>query len=431
MRSARRLDPQPWMTAPETAAVLRALATGGREARFVGGCVRDALLGRPIGDIDLATPDPPERVMELLAAADITVVPTGLKHGTITAVVDKRHVEITTLRRDVETYGRHAKVEYTDDWEADASRRDFTMNALFCAPDGALYDAFGGIEDLLARRVRFVGEPEARIREDVLRLLRYFRFYAHYGAPPPDADALAACRALAHLLPTLSGERVCQETLKLLRAPDPAAVFALMREQGILPHLLPEATRIDRLGALATVESAAPRDLAVRPDAVRRLGALLDDAAATASAVASRLRFSNADRDRLVAIMADGGEAIDLALDPAARRRAIYRLGTDAFIDRALVAWAGRRANDSSPPRPDDPWFTLIRFARDWPVPKFPLQGRDALHAGVPPGPAVGDLMERLEAWWIAGDFTADRKACVKKLKELAPTATSPPAGGS
>ena len=301
MRSDQRLDPQPWMTAPDTAAVLKALTKGGKEARFVGGCVRDALLGRKITDIDLATPEPPERVMKLLAEARITVVPTGLKHGTITAVVNKHPFEITTLRRDVETFGRHARVEYTDDWEADAARRDFTMNALFCAPDGTLYDAFGGIADLHARRVRFVGEAEARIREDVLRLLRYFRFYAHYGAPPPDQAALAACRSLAHLLPTLSGERVCQETMKLLRAADPAPVFALMRDQGVLEHFLPEATRIDRLAALVTIEGAVPAALLERADAVRRLGALVGDSVEAARAVASRLKFSNADRERLVA----------------------------------------------------------------------------------------------------------------------------------
>lgn len=421
MRSEHRLDPQPWMTAPDTVAVLKALTKGGQEARFVGGCVRDALLNRSITDIDLATPEPPERVMKLLADADITVVPTGLKHGTITAVVNKRPFEITTLRRDVETDGRHAKVEYTDDWEADAARRDFTMNALFCAPDGTLYDAFGGIEDLRARRVRFVGAPEARIREDVLRLLRYFRFYAHYAAPPPDPAALAACRDLAHLLPTLSGERVCQETMKLLRAADPAPVFALMREQGILKHFLAEATHIDRLAALVTIEGVVSSALLERADAVRRLGALLDDSAEAARAVASRLKFSNADRERLVAILRDGESAIDPDLNGRARRHLIHRLGTERFIDRALLNWAGRVAQGGTQDRrATDSWIDLIRFAREWPMPAFPLKGRDLLEAGVPTGPAIGELMEQLEAWWIEGDFAADRKACLARLGKLA-----------
>src|SRR5215510_13136350 len=230
MQSSDRLDPQPWMIAAETVAVMAALSSAGGEARFVGGCVRDALLGRPVTDVDIATHEPPERVMNLLSRAGIKAVPTGIKHGTVTAVIGRKHFEITTLRRDVETYGRHARVEYTNDWAADAARRDFTMNALFCSLDGTIYDPFGGLADLREHRVRFVGDAEARIREDVLRLLRFFRFYAHYGAPPPDAAALAACRALAPLLPTLSGERVCGETLKLLLAPEPASVFATMRD---------------------------------------------------------------------------------------------------------------------------------------------------------------------------------------------------------
>src|SRR5262249_22464103 len=212
MQPSERLDPQPWMTAPETTAVMAALAAAGGEARFVGGCVRDALLGRKVSDVDIATHEPPERVMNLLARAGIKAIPTGIKHGTVTAVTDGRHFEITTLRRDVETYGRHAKVEYTDDWEADAARRDFTMNALFCSVDGTIYAPVGGLDALQGQGVRFVGDPVERIREDVRRLLRFFRCHAHDAKPPPAAAGLAACRALAHLLPTLSGERVCAET---------------------------------------------------------------------------------------------------------------------------------------------------------------------------------------------------------------------------
>jgi poly(A) polymerase len=271
MQPSDRLDPQPWMTAPETVAVMAALSAAGGEARFVGGCVRDALVGRKVRDVDIATHEPPERVLNLLARAGIKAIPTGIKHGTVTAVIGARHFEITTLRRDVETYGRHAKVEYTDDWQADAARRDFTMNALFCGADGSIYDPFGGAADLRAQRVRFVGDPEARIREDVLRLLRFFRFHAHYGKPPPDAAALAACRSLAHLLPTLSGERICAETLKLLSAPEPADVIDLMGEAGVLANFLPEATRNDQLRALVALESSAPRDLMPRTDPLRRL----------------------------------------------------------------------------------------------------------------------------------------------------------------
>ena len=430
MQPSDRLDPQPWMTAPETVAVMAALSAAGGEARFVGGCVRDALLGRKVSDIDIATHEPPERVMNLLSRAGIKAIPTGIKHGTVTAVVGTRHFEITTLRRDVETYGRHAKVEYTDDWRADAARRDFTMNALFCGADGTLYDPFGGLADLRTQRVRFVGDPEARIREDVLRLLRFFRFHAHYGRPPPDAAALAACRALASLLPTLSGERICGETLKLLAARQPADVIELMQEDGILAHVLPEATRVDRLRALIAIEGAAPRDLVPRADPIRRLAALLAGSEAGALAVATRLRFSNAERDRLIGLAGDPEPSPDL--DAPARRRLIYRLGPARFRDRALLAWAASVADGAAMDRRvTEAWIDVLRSGADWAAPRFPLKGRDAVRLGVPPGPSVGRLMATLEDWWIAGDFAADRAACLAKLAELAALPAAAPMPGA
>jgi poly(A) polymerase len=423
MQPRDRLDPQPWMTAPETAAVLAALSAAGGEARFVGGCVRDALLGRKVRDVDIATHEPPERVMNLLARAGIKAIPTGIKHGTVTAVIGAKHFEITTLRRDVETYGRHAKVEYTNDWQADAARRDFTMNALFCSADGIIYDPFGGLADLRAQRVRFVGDPEARIREDVLRLLRFFRFHAHYGKPPPDAAALAACRSLAHLLPTLSGERICGETLKLLSAPQPADIIDLMRETGVLAHFLPEATRIDRLRTLVAIEGSAPRDLVPRADPIRRLAALLDGSEASALAVATRLRFSNVERDRLIGLTGDPEPSPDLG--GPVRRRLIYRLGPARYRDRALIAWAAAVAGGTAMDRrATEAWIDVLRSGVEWAAPRFPLKGRDAVKLGVPPGPAVGRLMATLEDWWIAGDFQADREACLAKLKDLSATAT-------
>jgi poly(A) polymerase len=419
MQPSDRLDPQPWMTAPETVAVMTALSAAGGEARFVGGCVRDALLGHKVRDVDIATHEPPERVLNLLARAGIKAITTGIKHGTVTAVVGARHFEITTLRRDVETYGRHAKVEYTDDWQADAARRDFTMNALFCGADGTIYDPFGGLADLRAQRVRFVGDPEARIREDVLRLLRFFRFHAHYGKPPPDAAALAACRSLAPLLPTLSGERICAETLKLLSAPQPADVIDLMDETGVLAHFLPEATRNDRLRALVAIEGSAPRDLVPRTDPLRRLAALLDGSEASALAVATRLRFSNTERDRLIGLAGDPEPSPALAAP--ARRRLIYRLGPARYRDRALIAWAGvDGAGAAMNPRVTAAWTDVLRSGAEWPAPRFPLKGRDAVKLGVPPGPAVGRLMATLEDWWIAGDFQADREACLAELRQRA-----------
>jgi poly(A) polymerase len=422
MQSKDRLEPQPWMTAPETAAVMAAVAAAGGEARFVGGCVRDALLGRNVSDIDIATHEPPERVMNLLARAGIKAIPTGIQHGTVTAVVGARHFEITTLRRDVETYGRHAKVEYTNDWQADAARRDFTINALFCSIDGTIYDPFGGMADIRAQRVRFVGDPEARIREDVLRLLRFFRFQAHYGRPPADPAALAACSRLAHLLPTLSGERVCGETLKLMIAPEPASVIDLMRETGVLAHFLPEAIRIDRLRAMVAIEGIASRQLVPRVDSIRRLAALLDGSEPSALAVATRLRFSNVERDRLVGLADDAALSPDL---PApARHRLIYRYGRERYRDLVLIRWADAIADGADDRRQSDAWLGLLRTGAEWIAPRFPLKGRDAVKLGVPPGPAVGRQMATIEDWWIAGDFQGDRETCLAKLKDLAATAT-------
>jgi poly(A) polymerase len=399
-----RIPPQPWMSVPETLAVIAALSAGGSEVRFVGGCVRDAIVGRPVTDIDIATPDPPRRVVELLEAAGLKAVPTGIDHGTVTAVSHHRPYEITTLRRDVETDGRRAKVAFTDDWVADAARRDFTFNALSCTPDGRIYDPFGGIADLAARRVRFVGAALARIREDVLRLLRFFRFYAHYGAPPPDGEALAAVAAMAPLLPTLSGERIANETLKLLGAPDPAPVLDLMRVHGVLTHFLPEGRRLDRLARLTAIESAI--DLPADPP--RRLAASLDGGPAAARAVGERLRLSKAQRRRLV-------EALKTpAPQPQAGRtgwRALrYRLTAEAYRDRALVAWA-----DSAAPADDAAWRDLLAVADEAPA-AFPIRAKDAVDRGAKPGPAVGALMRDLENWWIAGDFRADRAALLTEL---------------
>jgi poly(A) polymerase len=417
MQPVDRLDPQPWMTAPETAAVMAALIAAGGEARFVGGCVRDAILGRAVSDVDIATHEPPERVMNLLKRARIKVVPTGIKHGTVTAVVGHKHFEITTLRRDIETDGRRAKVEYTSDWAADAARRDFTMNAMFCGVDGALYDPFGGVADLKAHKVRFVGDAEARIREDVLRLLRFFRFQAHYGSPPPDHAALEACRNLAHLLPSLSGERVAGETLKLLAAADPAGVVELMQQDGVLRHFLPEATNVRRLRALIAIEGAAPRELVARADPIRRLAALIDGSPESAAAVAGRLKFSNAERERLVGLADDVAVTPDLSQQ--SRHRLVYRLGNSRFRDRSLIGWASAVAVDTVPdPRAGEGWLDLLR-ATGWEAPRFPLKGRDAVKLGVAPGPDVGRLVTQVEDWWIAGDFAADRATCLEKLREL------------
>ncbi|HKS88627.1 MAG TPA: CCA tRNA nucleotidyltransferase, partial [Stellaceae bacterium] len=286
-----KIAPQPWMQDAPATALVAALAKAGIVARFVGGCVRDALLGRPIADIDLATSASPNEVIAALAAAHIKTVPTGIEHGTITAIVDTagwpRHYEITTLRRDVETYGRRARVAFDADWTEDAARRDFTINAIYLDPDGTLHDPVGGVADLEARRVRFVGEPARRIAEDVLRVLRYYRFEARFGdqraGGTGDDAARAACRAAVPLLRGLSAERVAQELTRLIAVPDPAPALRMMAEDGVLTAVLPEASRLDRLARLIALEP--------EPDALRRLAALIAVDQAGATALGARLRL--------------------------------------------------------------------------------------------------------------------------------------------
>ena len=390
------------MTEAPTRRVLGALAAGGVAARFVGGSVRDALMGRPVSDIDMATPAAPELVTALLQKARIKVVPTGIAHGTVTAVVKPRHFEITTLRRDVEPQGRRAVVAFTDDWRVDAERRDFTMNALFLDPDGTIHDYVDGLADAAAHRVRFVGDPETRIREDVLRLLRFYRFHAQLGRPPADRAARAACRKLAHLLQTLSAERVAAELLKLLAAPDPLPTLALMREDAVLPMIMPEATRLDRLAGMVVLEPEA--------DAARRLAALVAVDAGGALALARRLRLSNEQRDRLHA-MAAPPWPLDLADDARAQRRALYHLGPQRYRDLVLLRAAEIGASAKRRVR------TLLSRAGETGTLEFPLKGRDVTPLGIKSGPRVGELLKGLADWWEAGDFRADRKACLGELK--------------
>lgn len=414
-----QLSPQEWMRAPETRAVLAALVAEGGEARFVGGCVRDAVLKRPIKDVDIATHDSPERVMRLLERAGIHVIPTGIEHGTVTAVIGRSHFEITTLRCDVETFGRRARVRFTDDWAADAARRDLTINALFADGEGRIYDPFDGLADLAAGRIRFVGDPMQRIEEDVLRLLRFFRFYAHYGTPPPDQEALAACRALAPRLPRLSGERVCGEIFRLLAAPDPASVLLLMQGERILPHVLPEAAEFGRLRVLSWLETRGLRREGVSPDVVRRLAALLRTDAQGAAAVAARLKLSNSQSERLVALSAPL-LVPDPAMDARAARRALHRLGAERFRDLVLIAWAGRKAVKAhADPDETDRWLDLLAAADTWQPARLPVRGRDVVDLGVPRGPEIGRILADMERWWEGGDYRAGRTEALERLKEM------------
>lgn len=384
------------MRTPATRALLAALTAEGAVVRFVGGCVRDSLVGRPVRDIDVATATTPRDNLRLLTAAGIKAVPTGIEHGTITAVVGGRPFEVTTLRVDVETFGRHARVAFTDDWVADACRRDFTINALYADPDGSLYDPTGGLADLRRGRVRFVGRPEQRIEEDRLRILRFFRFHAWYGRGAANRSALAACRQAAAGIDRLSGERVRQELLKLLAAPEPRPALRLMLRHGILPYVLPAGAD---LAALSRLMRGEPGE----PDPLLRLAALMHGQGADAARrLADRLRLSNAERERLLALL--GSDAPSPRGGRRTLRRAVYCLGADMTADLALLAGRPRLAAAARAMRP----------------PEFPLKGRDGLALGLKPGPELGRLLAAVEDWWVERDFAPDTAACRAHLAALA-----------
>ena len=406
------LPVQPWMTEAATVQVMEALdAAGGPDcARFVGGCVRNTLMKRPVGDIDIATTLTPDAVTAALKAARLKAVPTGAAHGTITAVARGRPFEITTLRRDVETDGRHAKVAFTDDWDQDAARRDFRLNALYADMRGRLFDPTGqGIADARAGRIVFVGDPRARIAEDALRIPRFFRFLAWYGRGEPDGEGLAACRDLRALVGGLSAERVAKELLTLLAAEDPRAAVGLMAGAGVLALILPEAASLARFEALVAIET----EVLFSIDPLLRLAALLAADPAAGAAAAARLRLSNAHRDRLVAALGSEPPLVSW-MSPRQTRQAVYRLGAQAFIDRATLAWAA-----SERPAAAIQWRALLPMAQSWPRPTLPLTGEEVVAAGVPRGPAVGAVLREVEAWWIDNDFTLDKLSLVERLKSV------------
>jgi poly(A) polymerase len=405
----QRLAGADWLRRPQTQAVFAALAAKGHTARAVGGAVRNALLGRPVVDVDIATPALPDDVIAAAKAVGLTAVPTGIAHGTVTVIADGVPYEITTLRRDVETHGRHATVAFTDDWAADAGRRDFTINALYCSAGGELFDPLGGAGDIEARRVRFIGEPRERIREDYLRILRFFRLTAEYAEGPPDAAALAACVLERDGLGHLSAERVRQELLRLLVAPRGPELVRVMLDYGLLPSVLASAPRPALLEELAALETA----LAARPDAIARLAALAVEVPEDADRLADRLRLANDERARLAQMAVHTPDVSPSAPESAARAY-LYAEGAPAYRDRVLTAWA--RSTDAADSKP---WRTRLALAERWQPPPMPVGGADVMALGVPAGPRVGELLRALEAWWIAGDFAADETELKAKLKEL------------
>jgi poly(A) polymerase len=377
---ALTLDAAKWRKKRGMRRLLDALGAEEALTRYVGGAVRDDLLQLPVSDIDLATRIPPDEVIRRLEAAKIKAVPTGIEHGTVTAVSDAQPFEITTLRRDVSTDGRRATVAFTDDWQEDAARRDFTINALSADPQtGELFDYFGGLADLERRHIRFIGDPLQRIAEDHLRILRFFRFHARFGGREPDAAALDACTARANDLMALSRERTADELLKLLSVPDPSPTIAVMLERGILKPILPEiaAAQLGRLQTLLATE----REAGASPDPLRRLAALLPQDPATADEVAARLRFSNKARKRLAC-----------AAEPelgSSHQALAYRLGNQCAADRLLLSGRARDAAEIA----------------EWKAPRLPVGGGTLIARGLPEGPIVARTLRQIEQRWVDSGF--------------------------
>lgn len=401
MDTPERLDParHDWLADPAGLAVMDALLAAAPDgARYVGGCVRNTLMGRAVTDIDIATILEPQDTMAALEAAGIRAVPTGFEHGTITAVMDRRGFEITTLRRDVVTDGRRAEVSFSTDWREDAARRDFRLNAIYAARDGVLSDPEGGIADALAGRVRFIGEPQARIREDYLRILRFYRFHAWYGRLPLDAQGHAACIEMRAGLQKLSAERVWMELKKLLGAPDPAPVLEAMQEGNVLNEVLPE--RID-LKVFLSLNSLNVQD-SWPVDPLLRIAALLAGGdAMRVDALCDTMKVSNAEKARLQAASLRTG--VHPGMDRKAMRAALYAQGCKAVEDQLLLAAARGEG------RKDELLRDLDAVSR-WQRPVFPLKAADLLAAGHARGPELGRMMRFLEASWAEADFMPTRE---------------------
>jgi poly(A) polymerase len=389
-----------WVKDGEVARLLALLDRDGEEARIVGGAVRNALLRIPVAEIDVATTAVPEEIIRRVEAAGGKAIPTGIEHGTITAIVDHRPIEVTTLRQDVETFGRKARVVFGRDWQADAERRDFTINALSVTADGAVHDYVGGLDDIAAHCVRFIGEPQRRIDEDYLRILRFFRFHAHFGEGAPDAAGVAACIRARAGIDTLSRERVRMEMLKLLVAARATPTLAVMAESGLLGMVL------GGVGFLASFENTIKVDaaLGVEADAIRRLGALGVWVEEDAERLTQRLRLSNAESERLLAL--DCWWRVAPQPDGKAARALLYQLGPQSFADRVFIAWARSDAGAA-----DGAWHELASLPQRWTAPVFPLKAADFVQRGVAEGPPLGVALRAAEAAWIAADFPSDRAA--------------------
>ncbi len=414
MSTTVRLGDSDWLRAPALARALAILNTSGEEARVVGGAARNALMGLPLNDIDIATTAPPDEVVRRAAAGGLRAVPTGIDHGTVTLVVDGTPFEVTTLRQDVETFGRKAKVAFGRDWKIDAERRDFTMNALSISADGLVHDYVDGLADIEARRVRFIGDPARRIAEDYLRILRFFRFQASYAHGAPDAAGLHACIVARDGLRALSRERVRAELMKLMVAPFAVPTLAVMTEAGFAALILGGVALLASFANMVKVEEAAGE----APDAVRRLGALGVFIEEDADRLRQRLRLFNAEHERLASI-ADRWWRLSPALGETGARELLYRLGPQRYLDRLLVAWA-RAPQDASEPA----WRALAALPKHWAAPRFPLKSADFVARGVTKGPALGLALRGAEEAWVAAGFPQDKVALDRIADDAARRAT-------
>jgi len=409
----RRLENSAWLTAGALPQVLAVLDHAGEEARVVGGAVRNAMFGQTPDEIDIATTAVPDTVLEPARAAGFKAVPTGIDHGTVTVIVDGTPFEVTTLRADVETYGRKAKVAFGRDWKTDAERRDFTINALSVDRAGEVFDYVGGLADIDARRVRFIGDPAKRIAEDFLRILRFFRFHATYGSGPPDPAGLKACIAAREGLGQLSRERIRMELLKLLRAAHATPTLAVMTETGLLEAVLGGVPLLASFENTCKVEAA----VGAEGDPVRRLAALGVSVVEDAERLWQRLRLTNSEHARLTSI-AEGWQRISPAQGEGAWRELIYRIGPDRFVDRVLVAWSRSPAGAADPE-----WTAFATLPARWTAPSFPLKSKDFTKRGVEKGPRLGATLAAAEEAWIAAGFPAD-KAALAAIADAAVVAT-------
>jgi poly(A) polymerase len=397
MSVARSLRDAPWLKSGAAARVLALLNGDGEEARVIGGAVRNALLELPTGDIDIATTALPEEVIRRAKAAGIKSVPTGIEHGTVTLVVEGQPFEITTLREDVETFGRKAKVVFGRDWVRDAERRDFTINGLSVSADGVVHDNVGGLQDIDARHVRFIGDPDRRIAEDYLRILRFFRMHAAYGAGAPDRDGYLACIRGRAGMTNISAERMRMEMRKLVVADGATDAIVAMVDGGLLLQIFGGIAYTGPFAAMIVAERALDR----KPDAILRLGALAVAVTEDAKRVAARLRLTNAETKKLDSM---GHRWWRLGgMDQATAKRRLYRLGEERYRDRLMLAWAraGRDADSQS-------WRDLVTLPERWRAPAFPLKAADFIARGFSAGPALGHVLTLAEDAWLAAEFPLD-----------------------